>query len=114
MTERFLTPRRRFLAGTAALLAGVAFATTSFAQAITLLNVSYDPTRELYEQYNEAFVAHWQAEHPGQTVTVQQSHGGSGGQARAVVDGLAADVVTLALEGDINTVAAAGLIDPNW
>ncbi|TIO49142.1 MAG: sulfate ABC transporter substrate-binding protein, partial [Mesorhizobium sp.] len=77
-------------------------------------NVSYDPTRELYKAYDEAFTAHWKAE-TGETVTIQQSHGGSGAQARAVIDGLDADVVTLALEGDINAIAAkTKKINPDW
>jgi sulfate transport system substrate-binding protein len=80
----------------------------------TLLNVSYDPTRELYEEYNELFAKHWQ-ETKGEAVTVQQSHGGSGKQARAVVDGLEADVVTLALSGDVNQLfERGGLIPKAW
>ena len=79
----------------------------------TLLNVSYDPTRELYKAYDEAFAAYWK-EKTGETVTIEQSHGGSGAQARAVIDGLAADVVTLALEGDINKIADAGLLAKDW
>ena len=80
----------------------------------TLLNVSYDPTRELYEAYNVAFAKHWN-ETTGNTVTIEQSHGGSGKQAQSVIDGLGADVVTLALEGDINAIAEkSGLIDANW
>jgi sulfate transport system substrate-binding protein len=71
----------------------------------TLLNVSYDPTRELYQDVNKAFAADWQAK-TGETVTIQQSHGGSGKQARAVIDGLDADVVTLALAADIDAIAA--------
>src|SRR5687767_4148922 len=78
-----------------------------------LLNVSYDPTRELYEAFNEAFRQYWKAK-TGQTVTVRQSHGGSGGQARAVIDGLEADVVTLALAYDVDAIAASGLIDAGW
>lgn len=70
----------------------------------TLLNVSYDPTRELYQDFNKAFADHWKAE-TGETVTIQQSHGGSGKQARAVIDGLDADVVTLALAADIDAIA---------
>jgi sulfate/thiosulfate-binding protein len=78
----------------------------------TLLNVSYDPTRELYKEFNEAFAKHWKADHRQQDVTIEQSHGGSGKQAQAVIDGLGADVVTLALEGDINAIAEkTGLID---
>ena len=71
---------------------------------MTLLNVSYDPTRELYRAYNAEFSKYWKAK-SGDTVTIQQSHGGSGGQARAVIDGLKADVVTLALESDITAIA---------
>jgi len=71
-----------------------------------LLNVSYDPTRELYREINTAFIAEWNAKNPGKTIsTIRQSHGGSGAQARTVIDGLAADVVTLALAGDIDAVA---------
>src|SRR5262245_18553281 len=74
------------------------------ADSITLLNVSYDPTRELYQDLNAAFAKAWK-EKTGQTVEVQQSHGGSGKQARAVIDGLEADVVTLALAYDIDAIA---------
>jgi sulfate/thiosulfate-binding protein len=81
---------------------------------VTLLNVSYDPTRELYKDINGAYAAYWK-QRTGQTVTIQQSHGGSGAQARAVIDGLAADVVTLALAYDIDQVAnRARLMPPNW
>jgi sulfate/thiosulfate transport system substrate-binding protein len=81
---------------------------------ITLLNVSYDPTREFYRAYNEAFARHWR-ETSGQTVTVQQSHGGSGSQSRAVIDGLPADVVTLALAYDIDAIAEhAELLPRDW
>ncbi|WP_051132014.1 sulfate ABC transporter substrate-binding protein [Ruminiclostridium papyrosolvens] len=81
---------------------------------ITLLNVSYDPTRELYQEYNEAFVKHWK-EKTGQTVTVQQSHGGSGSQTRTVIDGNEADVVTLALAYDINSINKnKELINKEW
>jgi len=84
------------------------------ARATELLNVSYDPTRELYKQYNEVFAAHWKQE-TGEDVTISQSHGGSGKQARAVIDGLEADVVTLALEADINSIAEkSGKIPENW
>ncbi len=95
----------------AALVMG--FAVTAHGQDKTLINVSYDPTRELYREFNEAFVAHWQAE-KGETVAVQVTHGGSGSQARTVIDGLEADVVTLALESDINAIADAGLIPSDW
>ena len=79
----------------------------------TLLNASYDPTRELYQDLNTVFAAQWKAK-TGEDVTVEQSHGGSGKQARAVIDGLEADVVTLALAYDVEAIAAAGLIDKNW
>lgn len=80
---------------------------------VELLNVSYDPTRELYEEYNQAFAAYWEAE-TGQKVVINQSHGGSGKQARAVIDGLEADVVTLALAYDIDAIQEAGLIQEGW
>jgi sulfate transport system substrate-binding protein len=81
---------------------------------VTLLNVSYDPTRELYQEFNAAFAREWLAR-TGQRVTVRQSHGGSGKQARAVIDGLDADVVTLALAWDIDQIAArSGLLDRDW
>lgn len=80
---------------------------------IELLNVSYDPTREFYEEFNRKFAAYWQS-HTGQAVSVRMSHGGSGKQARSVIDGLQADVVTLALAYDIDTIASAGLIAPDW
>src|SRR6185503_14176035 len=78
-----------------------------------LLNVSYDPTRELYRQIDRAFSARWQAA-TKQPLTIRQSHGGSGKQARAVIDGLPADVVTLALGYDVDAIAKKGLIAPNW
>jgi sulfate/thiosulfate transport system substrate-binding protein len=77
------------------------------------LNVSYDPTRELYKDFNAAFAAKWQAD-TGETVTIQASHGGSGAQARSVIDGLDADVVTLALESDVNAIVKAKKINPDW
>lgn len=80
---------------------------------VKLLNVSYDPTRELYQDYNAAFAKYWKAK-SGDNVEISQSHGGSGKQARAVVDGLEADVVTLALAYDVNAVAKAGLTAANW
>jgi len=93
---------------------GLGGAVTARGAEQTLLNVSYDPTRELYEAYNEAFARHWQ-ETTGNTVTIEQSHGGSGKQAQAVIDGLQADVVTLALEGDIDAIAdKAGLFNTDW
>jgi sulfate/thiosulfate transport system substrate-binding protein len=81
---------------------------------VTLLNVSYDPTRELYENYNKAFASYWKTQ-SGDVVTIRQSHGGSGKQARSVIDGLEADVVTLALAGDIDALARNGqLLPDNW
>ncbi len=101
MTLSYL--RRRLIAGAAAIT--VIAATTGAALADkVLLNVSYDPTREFYKEFNEAFAADWKAK-TGEAVTVNQSHGGSGKQARAVIDGLDADVVTLALAGDIDQIA---------
>jgi sulfate transport system substrate-binding protein len=84
------------------------------ADSVTLLNVSYDPTRELYESFNDAFVKYWKAK-TGQTVRINQSHGGSGRQARAVIDGLPGDIVTLALAADIDSIAQqAKLLPLNW
>jgi sulfate/thiosulfate-binding protein len=101
----------------AAATIGAAVAISSVAPAyadVTLLNVSYDPTRELYKEFNDAFAAHWKKE-TGETVTIQQSHGGSGKQARGVIDGLEADVVTLALESDINAIQEkSGKIKEGW
>jgi sulfate transport system substrate-binding protein len=91
-----------------ALSAGVASAAE-----VNLLNVSYDPTRELYKAYNDAFAKYWQAK-TGDTVTIKQSHGGSGKQARSVIDGLEADVVTLALAYDIDEIAENGLVAKDW
>jgi sulfate/thiosulfate transport system substrate-binding protein len=103
---------RSILAGAVVLLA---VSTTPLSAAtIKLLNVSYDPTRELYEDYNRAFSAYWKAK-TGDDVVVNQSHGGSGKQARSVIEGLEADVVTLALAYDIDAIAAqGGLIPGNW
>ncbi len=97
---------------------GLITAATSSALAqpkgVTLLNAAYDPTRELYREFNAAFAKYWKAR-TGQTVTVHQSHGGSGKQARAVIDGLEADVVTLALAYDIDAIhEKAGLIPKDW
>jgi sulfate transport system substrate-binding protein len=104
MTRRILA-----VACAAALLFGA-----DAAHAATLLNVSYDPTREFYRDVNAAFATKWKAE-TGETVTINQSHGGSGKQARAVIDGLAADVVTLALAYDIDAIAEkSGQIAPDW
>jgi sulfate transport system substrate-binding protein len=107
--------RRPFIAALLLGLAIVGSGTPPRAQggAVTLLNVSYDPTRELYREYNQAFAKYWQAK-TGQTVTVRPSHGGSGSQARAVIDGLDADVVTLALAFDIDAIANAGLTARDW
>jgi sulfate/thiosulfate-binding protein len=82
-------------------------------KALTLLNVSYDPTRELYQDLNTAFAQAWK-EQTGQVATINQSHGGSGKQARSVIDGLEADVVTLALAYDVDAIAQAGLIHQDW
>lgn len=99
---------------TAIVAASVQFTGIAPAQAQQeLTNVSYDPTRELYREYNELFIAHWK-ETTGETVTVTTTHGGSGSQARTVADGLPADVVSLALASDILPLEAAGLIEPGW
>jgi len=101
---------------TLALLTGALGFTLSIqaAESVSLLNVSYDPTRELYQEFNAAFAKHWQAK-TGQTVKILQSHGGSSKQARAVIDGLEADVVTLALAYDIDAISEkAGLLPANW
>lgn len=99
----------------AAAAASIALTTLpSFAQGVTLLNVSYDPTRELYVDYNQAFVKYWKAK-TGQDVTIKQSHGGSGKQARSIIDGIDADVATLALAGDTDAlVTHGGLVKPDW
>ncbi|MCI0429173.1 MAG: sulfate ABC transporter substrate-binding protein [Rhodospirillales bacterium] len=96
-----------------AVLALGALTAAASAADLTLLNVSYDPTRELYSELNAAFAAKWETE-TGQSLEIKQSHGGSGKQARAVIDGLEADVVTLALAYDIDAIADAGLIDKDW
>lgn len=103
--------RRAAIAATLALSSIPAFAQ----QNITLLNVSYDPTRELYADVNAAFARKWAAENKGSTVTIRQSHGGSGKQARSVIDGLEADVVTLALAYDVDALHQNGkLIPADW
>jgi sulfate/thiosulfate-binding protein len=113
----FVLNRRNTLKQISGAALGLALAFTSVLpaySATTLLNVSYDPTRELYKQFNEAFIAHYKKE-TGEDVTIEQSHGGSGKQARAVIDGLDADVVTLALEGDIDAIAKkTGKIPADW
>jgi sulfate/thiosulfate-binding protein len=92
----------------------VPFAGKSTPKPVTLLNVSYDPTREFYEDFNQQFAAYWKGKN-GQEVKIRQSHGGSGKQARSVIDGLEADVVTLALAYDIDQIAdKAGLLPANW
>ncbi|MBL8422307.1 MAG: sulfate ABC transporter substrate-binding protein [Candidatus Accumulibacter phosphatis] len=101
---------KRFLAG---LLASALLVGNAAAADISLLNVSYDPTRELYQDFNAAFAKYWKAK-AGDNVTINQSHGGSGKQARAVIEGLPADVVTLALAYDIDAIADAGLIPADW
>ena len=99
-----------------AALASAIFAGSAVAKDYELLNVSYDPTRELYQDYNTEFTNFWKASHPGDNVKIQQSHGGSGKQARGVIDGLRADVVTLALAGDIDEIAKLnkGSLPENW
>jgi len=95
------------------LVAGLLWASSAFAADITLLNVSYDPTRELYVDFNKSFASAYQKE-TGKSVEIKQSHGGSGSQARAVIDGLQADVVTLALAYDVDAIAGKGLIPADW
>lgn len=107
---------KRLGTGLAAAALGLSLVAGSVAPAFAatqLLNVSYDPTRELYKDYNVAFAKYWK-EKTGEDITVRQSHGGSGAQARSVIDGLEADVVTLALEGDINAIEKTGKIKPGW
>src|SRR5437868_6597442 len=103
--------RRPLLRSAVAALAVVALGASALARDVTLLNVSYDPTRELYQSVNAAFAAQWKAK-TGDTVTIRSSHGGSGKQARAVIDGLEADVVTLALASDIDAIAANAKLLP--
>ena len=96
------------------LLVALATAVSAAAKSVELLNVSYDPTRELYVDYNAAFAKYWKAK-TGDDVTVKQSHGGSGKQARSVIDGLQADVVTLALAADIDAIVSnGGLLPDSW
>jgi sulfate/thiosulfate transport system substrate-binding protein len=105
--------RRSFLLGSLSALAVPLFPSEGAAQEQTLLNVSYDPTRELYRDINTAFAAAWRTTARGE-VRIRMSHGGSGRQARSVIDGLEADVVTLALGQDIDVLAGAGLVARNW
>ncbi|MDW7711712.1 MAG: sulfate ABC transporter substrate-binding protein [Deferrisomatales bacterium] len=105
---------KRFLVAAVAVLFVGLVAGPGGAREVTLLNVSYDPTRELYQEFNRAFAAYWKAK-TGETVKINQSHGGAGKQARSVIDGLEADVVTLALAYDIDAIAEqAGLLPPDW
>jgi sulfate/thiosulfate-binding protein len=120
MTEATTDRSRRRLLGLAALGGGAVAAPMIVGRAfaepapLTLLNVSYDPTRELYKDINTAYASYWKSK-TGQTLTIQQSHGGSGKQARAVIDGLQADVVTLALAYDIDEIASrARLLPAAW
>ncbi len=114
-----MSTRRHFInvsthAALAVALAGSVLASHAQQPGMTLLNVSYDPTRELYVEYNAAFARHWKAK-TGQDVTIKQSHGGSGKQARSIIDGLDADVATLALAGDTDAlVKNGGWLAPDW
>src|SRR5262245_36981826 len=104
---------RRHALGWGLSLTLMGFAVPALAQT-TLLNVSYDPTRELYQDFNAAFIKHWR-EKTGETISIRQSHGGSGSQARAVIDGLEADVVTLALAYDVDALnKRGGLVAADW
>ncbi len=103
-----LPPRGLLL--TLALLAPASAAAAS----LSILNVSYDPTRELYQAIDAAFTKQWTSQHPGDTLRINGSHGGSGAQARSVIEGLDADVVTLAVASDIDAIAAQGLIAKDW
>ena len=118
--SKLLSPTRRSAliaaAGGAAALAAPAIlggAARAAGAPLTLLNVSYDPTRELYKDVNAAFTAYWKGK-TGQDLVIKQSHGGSGAQSRSVIDGLQADVVTLGLAYDIDSIADRGLIAKNW
>jgi len=114
MKSKHWLPRLAVMAAFALTTATLVGASLAQAAEVTLLNVSYDPTRELYVDYNAAFAKYWKAK-TGQDVKINQSHGGSGKQARSVIDGLSADVVTLALAADIDAVATQGKLLPiNW
>jgi sulfate transport system substrate-binding protein len=114
MKSKGWLPRLAVMAAFALTTAALFGAPVAQATEVTLLNVSYDPTRELYVDYNAAFAKYWKGK-TGQDVKINQSHGGSGKQARSVIDGLAADVVTLALAADIDAVATQGKLLPiNW
>ncbi len=109
-----MSPRKIFITLIAVLAVSGSFQMAHAAKDVTLLNVSYDPTRELYQELNVAFAKHWQQK-TGEVVTINQSHGGSSKQARAVIDGLEADVVTLALAYDIDAISEkANLLSKNW
>ena len=106
--------RRRFIQLPLAAAVLTLGAASAWAQGVTLLNVSYDPTRELYVEFNQAFAKHWKAK-TGQDVTIKQSHGGSGKQARSIIDGLDADVATLALAGDTDALHNnGGWVPKDW
>ena len=114
--KHLLTRTSRITTGVlllSSLLGTVAHAAPAAPGNVTLLNVSYDPTRELYQSENASFASYWKKK-SGQTVTINQSHGGSGKQARAVIDGLEADVVTLALAYDIDAIADSKLLPETW
>ena len=109
-----VSKRTSLAAGLGVLLAGSALTAFAQKQPVALLNVSYDPTRELYVEYNAAFSKYWKAK-TGQNVTIKQSHGGSGKQARSIIDGLDADVATLALAGDTDALVKNGAwLSPDW
>ena len=109
-----MTTHRRFRAIALTLLGGVFATLTALAQPVSLLNVSYDPTRELYAEYNTAFAKYWKGK-TGQDVSIKASHGGSGKQARSIIDGLDADVATLALAADTDALSQfGGLIPKDW
>lgn len=108
-----MTLKRRTPRFAAAIILVALFVAAPQLLAKSILNVSYDPTREFYTDFNRAFAQHWKQK-TGESVSFQQSHGGSGRQARSVIDGLEADVVTLALAFDIDVIAQAGLLDKKW
>ncbi|MGY2894200.1 sulfate ABC transporter substrate-binding protein [Deinococcus sp. UYEF24] len=112
---RSTVKRSSLLLLSALLLPGAAMLSgTATAADLTMLNVSYDPTRELYVDIDAAFTKQWIAKNPKDTLKINASHGGSGAQARSVIEGLDADVVTLAVASDIDAIAAQGLISPSW
>jgi sulfate/thiosulfate transport system substrate-binding protein len=107
-------PSKRFQLSGLLLTLALLVPATAAAADLTILNVSYDPTRELYQVIDAAFTKQWVSQHPGDTLKINGSHGGSGAQARSVIDGLDADVVTLALASDIDAIADKGLIAKDW